>query len=163
MYSYGQEYTARYVAVQCYVATSLGPRCAPSSGHHTRTTKMYGEALCNWSPSKTHSEIKALFVIENINTFGWYTNRDVSYKVLCISQCGSRFPVTTKGTYSPKERKYRICGVIAREYNMFVPNHCRRIARMNKESDVWLTVHRNSVWKGKPTKCHFWYSLFLFE
>ena len=28
--------------------------------------------------------------------------------------------------------------------------------------DVWLTVHRNSVWIRKPTRCHFLYSLFLF-
>ena len=29
-------------------------------------------------------------------------------------------------------------------------------------SDVWLTVHRNSVCIRKPTGCHFLYSLFLF-
>ena len=29
-------------------------------------------------------------------------------------------------------------------------------------SDVWLTVHRNSMWIRKPTRCHFLYSLFLF-
>ena len=34
----------------------------------------------------------------------------------------------------------------------------------NCKSDVWLTVHRNSVWiKKKPTRCHFLYSLFLFQ
>ena len=30
------------------------------------------------------------------------------------------------------------------------------------KSDVWFTVHRNSVWIRKPTRCHFLYSLFLF-
>ena len=30
------------------------------------------------------------------------------------------------------------------------------------KSDVWLTVHRNSVWIRKPTRCHILYSLFLF-
>ena len=37
-----------------------------------------------------------------------------------------------------------------------------RLQINRKFSDVWLTVHRNSVWIKKPTRCHFLYSLFLF-
>ena len=33
---------------------------------------------------------------------------------------------------------------------------------INLGTDVWLTVHRNSVWIKKPTRCHFLYSLFPF-
>jgi len=34
-----------------------------------------------------------------------------------------------------------------------------QILKLNSElllsSDVWLTVHRNSVWDKKPARCHF--------
>jgi len=35
------------------------------------------------------------------------------------------------------------------------------IYEYSHKSDVWLTVHRNSVWIKKPTICHFLYSLVL--
>jgi len=31
----------------------------------------------------------------------------------------------------------------------------------NWESDVWLTVHRSSMWNKKPTRCHLVLYLFL--
>ena len=32
----------------------------------------------------------------------------------------------------------------------------------NSEFDVWLTVHRSSMWNKKPTRCHLVLHLFLF-
>jgi len=35
-------------------------------------------------------------------------------------------------------------------------HHTAIFLKMNpRKSDVWLTVHRNSVWNKKPTRCHF--------
>jgi len=33
--------------------------------------------------------------------------------------------------------------------------------KINKQIDVWLTVHRSSVWNKKPTRCHLLLYLFL--
>jgi len=40
---------------------------------------------------------------------------------------------------------------------LYISTHMIIVLEDNIGFDVWLTVHRSSMWIKRPTRCHFWY------